>query len=86
HADLLNSGHSILSQDGQTLFVSNLVSGVDQYKFPSLERVRSYSYPIIRNQIMQVSTLGTQLVIGGDDGFTCLYDTTTGQLLQMLEH
>lgn len=68
------------------LFVSNLISGVDQYKFPSLVHVRSYNYPIIHNQIMQVAVLGTQVVIGGDDGFARLFDTTTGRLLDRLNH
>ncbi|KZT01496.1 WD40 repeat-like protein [Laetiporus sulphureus 93-53] len=79
-------GHSVLSPDEQNLFILNLISGVDQYKVPSLERIRSYSYPIARNQLMQVCVLGTQLVIGGDDGFARLYDIGTGRLVQMLEH
>lgn len=51
-----------------------------------MERVRSYTYPISRNYVMQVSVAGFQVVVGGDDGFARFYDTKTGRLIQMLKH
>ncbi len=33
------------------LLVSNLKDGIDEYQFPSLEKVQSFSHPIERNCI-----------------------------------
>ncbi|KZT01432.1 WD40 repeat-like protein [Laetiporus sulphureus 93-53] len=79
-------GHSALSHDERTLVISNLETGVDEYRFPSLERVRSYTYPILRNHIMQVGMIGTQIIVGGDDGFARMYESTTGCLIGTLDH
>lgn len=36
--------------------------------------------------MMQVGILGSEVVIGGDNGYARLYDIKSGCLLQMLEH
>ncbi|KZS99826.1 uncharacterized protein LAESUDRAFT_667510, partial [Laetiporus sulphureus 93-53] len=72
--------------DDEFIFITNLVNGVDQYKFPSLERLRSYTYPIVHNRIMQIATFGTNIVVGGDDGFARLFDSRTGRLIECLNH
>lgn len=51
-----------------------------------MERTRSYSYPILRNYIMQVSLFDNEVVMGGDDGFARVFDIKTGRLTQMLDH
>ncbi|KZT01104.1 WD40 repeat-like protein, partial [Laetiporus sulphureus 93-53] len=79
-------GHSMLSSDEQSLFISNLLSGVDQYRLPSMKQTRSYSYPILHNYMMQVSLFDNKVVMGRDDGFARVFDIRTGQLTQMLDH
>ncbi len=70
------------------MFVSNLVNGVDQYRFPSLEKIQSFPHAIDTNYPLQVSTVarGSLVVCGGDNGFARVFDRRTGQLIQRLEH
>lgn len=76
------------SADGLYLFVTNLIDGVDQYRFPSLEKVQSFPHAIETNHPLQVSTVnqGALIVCGGDNGFARVYDRRTGQLVQRLQH
>ncbi|KZT07843.1 uncharacterized protein LAESUDRAFT_650306 [Laetiporus sulphureus 93-53] len=76
----------MLSFNEQSLFISNLLSGIDQYRLPSMERTRSYSYPILCNYMMQVSLFDNEVVMGGDDGFARVFDIRTRRLTQMLDH
>ncbi len=85
----LYSGNATISSDGVYLFVSNLVNGVDQYRFPTMEQVNTYPHPILRNFPLQVSTAsheGLWMVCGGDDGFVRLYGQRTGQHMNRLLH
>ena len=58
------------------LWVSNLADGIDQYRFPSLERVRNFHYTVINNHPMQIALCAQLVVVGGDDGFARLFDVT----------
>ena len=68
--------------------MSNLVSGVDLYAIPSMERLQTMSHTIIRNVPLQVTVThnGQWVVLGGDDGFVRIYDRRTGQFLGRLDH
>ena len=68
--------------------MTNLLNGVDQYRFPSLERVQTFSYDITANLPMQVATAfsGAWIVCGGDNGFGRVFDRRTGQLITCLHH
>ncbi len=85
----LKSGNAFLcSEDGLYLFVTNLVNGIDQYRFPSLEKVQSFPHVIENNHPLQISTIakGSLIVCGGDNGFARMFSRRTGQLIQRLEH
>ncbi|KLO04086.1 WD40 repeat-like protein, partial [Schizopora paradoxa] len=76
------------SNDGSYIYIANLTNIVDQYKFPTLERVQSFPHAIEIKRPVQVSTtaLGAWVVAGGDAGFACIFDRRTGQLVQRLDH
>jgi hypothetical protein len=82
------SGNAVLCPDSKYIFVSNLVDGVDQYTFPTLERVRSFSHNIVHNYPLQVSTLqqAAFVVVGGDNGIVRIFERRNGQLLARLKH
>jgi hypothetical protein len=82
------SGNAVLCADSKYIFVSNLVNGVDQYTFPSLERVQTFSHHIENNYPLQVATLqqATFVVIGGDSGFARVFERRNGQLFSQLKH
>jgi hypothetical protein len=44
----------------------------DQYAIPTMERMRTFTYTIIRNYPLEVAIVkhGDWIVTGGDDGFT----------------
>ncbi|TDL17607.1 WD40 repeat-like protein, partial [Rickenella mellea] len=81
-------GHATLSCDGLNLVVSNLSNGIDVYSFPSMDRERSFCYPITRNFPLQVATAlqGTIIVSGGDDGACLVFDRCSGVTLSPLSH
>lgn len=86
---IFDSGNSFLcSDDGLYIFVSNLINGIDQYRFPSLEKIQSFLHVIENNYPLQVSSAakGSLVVCGGDNGFARVFDRRTGQLIQRLEH
>ncbi len=78
----------LCSDDGHYIFITNLTDGIDQYRFPSLEKVQSFPHAIEINHPLQISTviLGAWIVCGGDTGFARIFDRRTGQLIQRLEH
>ncbi|KLO03775.1 hypothetical protein SCHPADRAFT_814296, partial [Schizopora paradoxa] len=77
-----------LCRDGRLLLVSNLRDGVDQYRFPILERVSTFPHPISINVPLQVALADDNqfVVCGGDSGFVRVYGRHSGQLLQTLQH
>jgi len=80
------SGHAAL--DGQTFVVSNLANGLDLYTIPTMERMKTLEYTIIRNFPMQVAIVPQMnwVVCGGDDGFVQIYHLRMGQILAQLAH
>ncbi len=70
------------------LLVSNLKDGIDEYQFPSLEKVQTFSHPIERNCILQTRTLlaWNLVVIGGDNGFARVFNRISGQLVSEVHH
>ncbi|KLO04289.1 WD40 repeat-like protein [Schizopora paradoxa] len=81
-------GHATLCRKNEVLLVSNLRDGVDQYRFPSLERVKSFSHPISINVPLQVVLADDNQVVvcGGDRGFVRVYGQHSGRLIQTLQH
>ncbi|KAH9928230.1 WD40-repeat-containing domain protein [Amylocystis lapponica] len=75
-----------LSSDEKMLWVTNPITGLDQYRFPSMERMRNFPYTIVRNYPMQVALHGAYAVIGGDDGSVHMFDTTNYHSVEKLAH
>ncbi|KLO05305.1 WD40 repeat-like protein [Schizopora paradoxa] len=70
------------------IFVSNLVDGVDLYRLPDVEKIKTFPHTIKSNFPLQVtsSRRGSWLVSGGDSGFARLFDRRSGQFVQSLSH
>jgi hypothetical protein len=87
HIDI-SSGNAVLCPDSKYIFVTNLVDGVDQYTFPTLERVQTFSHNVVHNYPLQVATLqqASFVVAGGDNGFARIFERRNGQLLSQLKH
>ena len=68
---LSNGGFVAPNHDGRFLLISNLINGMDNYKFPSLKKIQTFIHPIEVNCILQMRTLlsGNLIVAGGDSGF-----------------
>ncbi|THH06092.1 hypothetical protein EW146_g9717 [Bondarzewia mesenterica] len=83
-------GNANLGLNGKSLFVTNLLSGVDEYSFPSMERLQMFSHPVLRNFPLQVCNVQDGLegwvVVGGDDGYARVFSQRTGQLLMTRPH
>jgi hypothetical protein len=84
----INSGYASVSRDGKILLVSNLEDGVDEYRFPSLEKVQSFTHPINTNCILQTRSLPSWnlVVTGGDNGFARVFNRISGQLVSEIHH
>ena len=85
----MSSGHSVFcGVNGQYLFVSNLLDGLDQYVLPTMELVRRYPYTIKANFPMQVATTkqGQWVIVGGDDGCVRVFNRSDGALMQTIKH
>ncbi|KAH9033063.1 WD40-repeat-containing domain protein [Lactarius pseudohatsudake] len=76
------------NHDGKLLLVSNLKGGIDEYQFPSMERVQTFTFPTEINCILQTKSLpqGNLIVIGGDDGFARVFNRISGQLVSEIHH
>lgn len=83
-----NSGYAAPNHDGSLLLVSNLVDGIDEYKFPSLEKVQTFNHPIEVNCILQTRTLPlwNLVIAGGDSGFARVFNRISGQLVSEIHH
>ena len=83
-----NSGYASLNYDGKLLLVSNLKDGIDEFQFPSLEKVQTFTHPIEKNCILQTRSLpsGNLIVTGGDNGFARVFNRISGQLVSEIHH
>jgi WD40 repeat protein len=83
-----NSGYAAPNHDGKLLLVSNLKDGIDEYQFPSMERVQTFTFPTEVNCILQTKSLpqGNLIVVGGDDGFARVFNRISGQLVSEIHH
>ncbi|KLO04592.1 WD40 repeat-like protein, partial [Schizopora paradoxa] len=79
---------TLCGSNGVTMFISNLVDGIDEYRLPDLEKIKAFPHAIKSNFPLRVVTAFREgwLVSGGDSGFARLFDRRTGRLLQLLEH
>ncbi|EGN96709.1 hypothetical protein SERLA73DRAFT_57979 [Serpula lacrymans var. lacrymans S7.3] len=86
HTKPCDSGHSAI--DGQYLVVSNLLSGLDRYKLPRMERILSSPHTIIVNVPLQVAIVPQEgwIVCRGDNGFAQLFCFSSGKFLACLSH
>ena len=87
-SQLLNSGYAGPSHDGKLLLISNLKDGIDEYHFPSMEKVQTFSHPIETNCILHTRMLPSSnlIVTGGDDGFARVFNRISGQLVSEIHH
>ena len=83
-----NSGHATPNHDGKYILVSNLSTGIDEYQFPSLEKVQTFSHPVERNYVLHTRTLPAWnlVVVGGDNGFARVFNRINGQLVSEIHH
>ncbi|KAH9021083.1 WD40-repeat-containing domain protein [Lactarius hengduanensis] len=81
-------GYATPNHDGKLLLVSNLKDGIDEYRFPSMEKVQTFTHPIEKNCILQtkVLPLWNLIVAGGDDGFARVFNRISGQLVCEIHH
>ena len=84
----LHSGYASLNHDGKLLLVSNLKDGIDEYQFPSMEKVQAFTHPIDTNCILQTRSLPSRnlIVAGGDNGFARVFNRISGQLVSEIHH
>lgn len=84
----MSSGYATLNHDGKLLLVSNLKDGIDEYHFPSMEKVQTFSHPIETNCIIQSRSLPSWnlIVTGGDGGFARVFNRISGQLVAEIHH
>jgi hypothetical protein len=82
------SGNAVLCPDSKYIFITNLVNGVDQYTFPTLERVNTFCHNIVHNYPLQVATLQQVafIVVRDDNGFARVFERRNGQLFAQLKH
>lgn len=88
YVNLPNSGYAAPNHDGKYLLVSNLKDGIDEYQFPSLEKIQTFSYPLQYNYILHTRTLPAWnlVVVGGDNGFARVFNRISGQLVSEIHH
>jgi len=84
----MHSGYASLNHDGKLLLVSNLKDGIDEYQFPSMEKVQTFTHPIDTNCILQTRSLSSQnlIVAGGDNGFAHIFNRISSQLVSEIRH
>ena len=60
----------------------------DMYVLPTMHLAQSYHHTILINAPLQVSVARESgwVVVGGDDGFTWVFDYQTGTFREKLEH
>ncbi|KAI6002071.1 quinon protein alcohol dehydrogenase-like superfamily [Pisolithus albus] len=84
-------GHAALSSDTMRIALTNLGDGVDIYSlgksYPDL-RIKNRPASEDQNIVMQVSWLfdGEAVISGSSDGVIQIWDTSSGEPLQSLEH
>ena len=79
------SAHADLQEN--CLVIVNLDDGLDLYSLPNMQLMKSYSHGTTNDKIFNVAFVANgQIVSGGQGGCTRVYDVSSGQLLQMLEH
>ena len=73
---------------GKLLLISNLKDGIDKYRFPSMEKVQTFTHPIDTNCILQTRLLPSWnlIVAGGNDGFAQVFNQISGQLVTEIRH
>ncbi|KLO04083.1 hypothetical protein SCHPADRAFT_762338 [Schizopora paradoxa] len=81
-------GSALCTSDGASIFISNLADGVDQYRLPEMEKVKTFPHAIKSNFPLQVTVArgGSWLISGGDNGYARLFDCHSGRLLESLIH
>jgi len=84
----MHSGYASLNRDGKLLLISNLKDGIDEYQFPSMEIVQTFTHPIDTNFILRTRLLLSRnlIVAGSDNGFTCVFNRISGQLVSKIPH
>ena len=82
------SGCIAVCWDSNSIFVTDLEDGIDQYKLPNMQRSRTYSHEIISNVPLQVTTAncGEWLICGGDNRFVRVFDRWSGKFMEKLGH
>ncbi|KAI9439155.1 WD40-repeat-containing domain protein [Lactarius indigo] len=88
YLDTHECGYATPNHDSKLLLVSNLKDGIDEYQFPSMEKVQTFTHPIEKNCILQTKTLPlwNLIVAGGDDGFARVFNRISGQLVSEIHH
>ncbi|KAF9220243.1 hypothetical protein BS17DRAFT_681207, partial [Gyrodon lividus] len=76
------------SLDGQHLFVSNLRDGIDKYVLLQMHCVQSYHHTILVNVPLQMSVTQEAgwVIVGGDNGFTQIFEYQMGAFQEKLDH
>lgn len=89
HHPLHFSGNAVLCQGtDNSLLISNLMDGIDEYSLPELNRVQTIRQQIVDNYPVQVAAVngGAYVVCGGDKGVAQVFDKRTGKMVQYLDH
>jgi WD40 repeat protein len=84
----LDSAHTVLSSDGNTVYATNLDTGVEKYQLADMTRSLSMPYKVSGRIDTQLALAnGDQwLVTGGEEGKARLWNTSTGQVIATLRH
>lgn len=85
---LTRIGYSIVSSDGHSLVVTNLIDGIDMYSMPPGQPLRSFKHNISRNVSLTIASAlnGSVIIVGSDDGYARVYDLKMGIMTSILQH
>jgi len=83
-----NSGRSAISPDGETIAVTNLYDGADCYLVQSQRHSMRIIDEIRTNVPIPVAFIdsGSFILLGGSTGTATIYDSRSGQPVQVLNH
>ena len=84
------SGCALMCRKANTIFISNMTNAIDEYQLPTVHRISSFTYAIVKNYMFQLALFQTPtreyIITGGDSGFARVFDRHSRHLIDTLSH